>query len=158
MCWSRDASIVSPAGCPGTWNSFLAPDAAATLWGSSWGRYCGGMEEMWAAKVAERAEKTGRARVDSRNGRSDIFFPEELCGLYGYPSNGSDGPDSDEESDKLTLTIGTRLKRPQNILLGRINLLNGRVHRIDAVLAVLGADALEAYFSLETELNPLWRP
>lgn len=130
----------------------VLPDAAATLWGAALGAAIAVAGAMWAAQAVERRKKQDAVALIVAMVGPIAFFLDELASVYGPPSS-SHPTDTDQEPDVLDPSDWQQVHSSATHLLGRIDLLARRTHRIDAVLAVLGVEALDAYFSFETELE-----
>lgn len=130
----------------------VLPEAAATLWGAALGAAMAVAGAMWAAQAAERRKRQDAVALIVAMVEPIAFFLDELAFVYGPPSRPHPS-DTDQEPDVLDPSGWQQVKNSATHLLERIDLLAKRTHRIDAVLAVLGAEALEAYFFFETELE-----
>ena len=130
----------------------VLPESVATLWGAALGAAMAVAGATWAANASDRRRRQDAVALILAMLEPIAFFLDELAGAYGAPSTPHPG-DNDQEPDVLQPDDWQEVRDSANHLLRRIDLLSKRNHRIDAVLALLGSDALDAYFSFETELE-----
>lgn len=133
------------------------PETAATLWGAALGSMLAVFGALMVSAIAEKNKRKDAVALILEMVEPIAFYLEALRKNYGLPTHREDYLDVDREPDLLDPINWFHIKSDAKNILTRIELLQTRTHRIDAVLPILGADVLDAYFDVETSLEVIQR-
>lgn len=128
------------------------PEAAATLWGSALGAIAAVAGALLVAKEVQASQRRNAAGLVVKMVRPSLFFLEELCDVYGAPSKRQDYTEIDQEPDVLPPERWGKVRSSVKTLLEEYELLQRKLHRVDAAINGLGPEDLSLVLNLEAAL------
>ncbi|TWI69018.1 hypothetical protein IP91_00083 [Pseudoduganella lurida] len=127
-------------------------EPVATLWGSALGALAGVAGAFWIADRQTSVQRRGAARLVR-----EMFFPvthaiSEVVGVLGRPER-PNCYDGDDEPQIFEPEKWREVADQAGFVVARYTVFRGRIHRYEAGLSLLSANALTAAFELETQLE-----
>lgn len=126
-------------------------EPVASLWGSALGAWAAIAGAFWVADRQASQQRRSAAALVHAMFHPLVFHLDELAFFYGAPT--SPHPrENDEEPDLLDPEQWASVRLSASLVKAEYEKLKQRMHRVEAVLHLLGPDEMRSVFDLESEL------